>query len=381
MADPGLRSIELFFQEGTSDKVYTAAIIADAGAYTVRVGWGRRGSRLNEGTKAVRVSLAEATKKFDALVREKKGKGYEEVTAAVQPADVAPPEGEGSGSKVGGQRAKIGQAAQLLTSIEDHELDRFVADDAMIAQQKLDGQRVLAHVGGTDEILVTNRSGQPTAIRPAVVAGLGYLPAGTIVDGEVVGDELWLFDVLKVGDDDLRGQGYLDRWGVLDGDLEPALSGGIRVLPVVTGKAAKRSLVDRLIAARAEGVVFKDRDAPYTSGRPASGGAQRKYKFVKSADVVIVENAGNAYRMVVFDGRSMVEVGKVFAGTTNASRKALDAALGRGEKVVAEVRYLYATADRQLYQPVFVAIRTDKLATDCGHDQLIATNRGVLPHR
>ena len=93
-----LREIELFFQEGSSDKVYTASIVEDGGAYTVKVAWGRRGSTLNEGAKAVRVALAAAQRKFDALVREKTNKGYQQVTAEVRPAAVAPPVGEGSGS-------------------------------------------------------------------------------------------------------------------------------------------------------------------------------------------------------------------------------------------------------------------------------------------
>ena len=68
----------------------------------------------------------------------------------------------------------------------------------------------------------------------------------------------------------------------------------------------------------------------------------------------------------------------MFAGTTNASRKDLDARLAAGEKPVAEVRYLYATDDHQLFQPVFVALRADKLGAACLRDQLVRTDRAVL---
>jgi hypothetical protein len=38
------RRVELFFQEGTSDKVYEAEVVADGdGTWTVKVAWGRRG--------------------------------------------------------------------------------------------------------------------------------------------------------------------------------------------------------------------------------------------------------------------------------------------------------------------------------------------------
>ena len=67
-----------------------------------------------------------------------------------------------------------------------------------------------------------------------------------------------------------------------------------------------------------------------------------------------------------------------FAGTTNASRKDLDARLARGDKPVAEVKYLYATKDHQLFQPVFVGVREDKLGNACLRDQLVRTDRTVL---
>ena len=53
----------------------------DGNAYTVNVAWGRRGGSLNTGSKAVKVALAVAHKKFDSLIREKRNKGYEEITA------------------------------------------------------------------------------------------------------------------------------------------------------------------------------------------------------------------------------------------------------------------------------------------------------------
>ena len=94
-----IKTVHLFFQEGTSDKVYNATLFEDAGAYSVHVTWGRRGGSLQKGHKAVRVSRAQAERTFDQLVREKRNKGYEEVSATVKPAAVAPPVGQGSGSK------------------------------------------------------------------------------------------------------------------------------------------------------------------------------------------------------------------------------------------------------------------------------------------
>jgi bifunctional non-homologous end joining protein LigD len=378
---PTVKSIELFFQEGKSDKLYAAQIVETAaGKYDVVVQWGRRGSTLNRGKKAVGVALAAAEKAFARLVHEKTSKGYEEVTAAAGPQAVAPPEGEGSGSKVPGRRSAVGRVAQLLNAIDEGELRELLDDDDVVAQQKIDGVRVLVTVG--DALVATNRAGQATSAADGVVAGLAHLPPGTIVDGEVVagpgGPTYWLFDVLHIGDEDVSRLGYEERYMRLAGDLEPGLFGPVAVLPVATGRRAKRALADSLRAARAEGIVFKRRDAPYTAGRPASGGTQLKHKFVKRADIVIVENAGNAYRMAVHDGAALFDVGKVFAGTTNELRRALDELLAAGAAPVAEVAYLYATDDDQLYQPVFVRLRDDKTAADCRREQLARTSRAVI---
>jgi bifunctional non-homologous end joining protein LigD len=378
-----VRAIQLFFQEGSSDKVYNATLLDEGeGKYSVEVEWGRRGSKLSTGRKANKVSLAAAEKAYDKLVRDKTSKGYEQLTEVVQPQAVAPPEGEGSGSRATGVREKIGQAAQLLNPIEPEQVPKLLADDRLIAQQKLDGNRVLVHVGET--LRATNRSGQLTTIHASIFAALEWLPHGTVIDGELVpGDEgpvYWLFDVLQVAGEDLRELGYLERWQRLDAEIEPAVDHPIRILDYAHGHAAKQDLYERLLAANAEGIVFKHKDAPYQPGRPSSGGKQLKHKFVKSADVVILENAGNAYRMAVYDGDELREVGKVFSGTTNESRAELDERLAAGERPVAEVRYLYATDDEQLYQPVFIRLRDDKDPIECLRGQLQKTRRDVHEH-
>lgn len=72
------KSIQLFFQEGNSDKVYEIDLIESGeDAFVVNFRYGRRGAVLKEGTKTVfPVSHAEAIKIFDALEEEKRKKGY-----------------------------------------------------------------------------------------------------------------------------------------------------------------------------------------------------------------------------------------------------------------------------------------------------------------
>jgi len=375
-----VKQVKLFFQEGSSDKVYHAAIVPDgAGKFSVDVEWGRRGASLSKGRKAIKVSEAEAEKVFARLVREKTSKGYESMEVAA-PQAVAPPEGQGSGSRAVGVRKRVGHTAQLLNAIEEDEVVRLLSDDRVVAQQKLDGNRVLVHVGA--ETFATNRTGQITSVHASVLEGASHLPHGTVLDGEIVGTDAagpvyWVFDVLSIGDEDVRSLGYLARWERLDQDLEPGFAGPLRVLACAHGTRSKKALLQKLRAANAEGIVFKDGAAAYAPGRPSSGGTQLKHKFVKSADVILTENAGNAYRMAVYDGKTLREVGKVFSGTTNTSRRDIDDRLAAGDRLVAEVRYLYATDDHQLFQPVFVRLRTDKRPLACTLSQLRKTSRDV----
>lgn len=234
------------------------------------------------------------------------------------------------------------------------------------------------------EVLPTNRAGQKTTLADDILHGLIHLPNGTVVDGEVMrhgGETIyWLFDLLEFAGDDVSGEPYERRFARLSDEVEPGLSEPARVLETAFTTKQKRALYERLQQSGAEGIVFKRRDAPWTAGRPSSGGTQLKCKFIASADVVLVENAGNAYRMQVYDGGRLRDVGKVFSGTTNELRASLDLQLSRGKRVVAEVRYLYATDDLNLFQPVFVRARDDKAEHECTLEQLKQTNREVVDH-
>ena len=72
-----MENITLYFRQGSSDKIYQAAIEPKDGGYTVNFAYGRRGSTLSTGTKTQSpVPYAEAKAIFDKLVKEKIAKGY-----------------------------------------------------------------------------------------------------------------------------------------------------------------------------------------------------------------------------------------------------------------------------------------------------------------
>src|SRR3954454_9449178 len=69
--------ITLYYREGSSDKVYQAAIEPRGELFVVNFAFGRRGSTLSTGTKTSSpVDFDTAKKTYDKLIREKMAKGY-----------------------------------------------------------------------------------------------------------------------------------------------------------------------------------------------------------------------------------------------------------------------------------------------------------------
>lgn len=72
---------ELWFCQGSSDKVYNATITKQDGTYNLIAEYGRRGSFLNKYVKASGMSFYKAEREYIKLINSKKDKGYEEITS------------------------------------------------------------------------------------------------------------------------------------------------------------------------------------------------------------------------------------------------------------------------------------------------------------
>ena len=78
MANKTVKSVSLFYQEGSSDKVYHIQLEETKGGHVVMFQYGRRNSTLKPGTKTdTPISLAEADKIYEKLLHEKTAKGYQ----------------------------------------------------------------------------------------------------------------------------------------------------------------------------------------------------------------------------------------------------------------------------------------------------------------
>jgi bifunctional non-homologous end joining protein LigD len=332
-------SISLYFKEGSSDKEYHADLQPSGGGFVVNFRYGRRGEALKSGTKTgAPVAYAAAKKAFDALVTEKTRKGYSPGTAGA--AYQATPL----------ESRFAGYLPQLLNAIDGGELDALLDDPRWVMQEKYDGKRCLVRKSG-DAVEGINRRGLVVALPATVAETAASLVNTFVIDAELVGGTLYAFDLLEQDGRDHRALAYADRYAALIALLASSARGD--ALRPVECFGDKRAALARIRAERGEGVVFKDRHAPYTAGRPASGGAQLKYKLVASA-TCRVAGANGTKRSVAVE---LLDGAGRWTGVGNVTVPANHAVPDAGALV--EVQYLYAFRGGALFQPVYRGARSD----------------------
>jgi len=343
-----MESITLYYRDGRSDKVYQASIEPKPSGFVVNFAYGRRGSTLTTGTKTQSpVSFEEAQNIHSKLVREKLAKGYrsgENTTAYSNP--------ECSHS--------TGIAPQLLNPVDEDQLDALLDSPDHYLQQKHDGRRLLLQ-RSEEGIRGINRRGLVCGIPATIREAAKKIEGHWLIDGEAVGETLHAFDILELEGVDLRGATYFKRLAVLMNLLMGAQQNTIRWTDPWIDPFQKRRRFRELLNESAEGVVFKHKDAPYNSGRPASGGSQLKYKFVETASVLVTAiNTQRSVGLGFFDRPGTV-------GNVTIPPNHTVPSIG----AVVEVRYLYAMpGSLALIQPVYLGERDDIDPIDCVSGQL-----------
>jgi bifunctional non-homologous end joining protein LigD len=351
----------LFYCKGSSDKVYHVELREADGSYSVAVAYGRRDGSLQNGTKASGVSEASARATFQAIVREKVAKDYElsdgesETAIAVKTAH-------------DGKRARVD--VQLLTPIsrdDQVQLDRLLDDPRWALMQKHDGERRFVEINAGGEIVGINRKGLYVALPRGIVANVSSLPAGTILDGEIIGDAYFLFDLIAyAGDESIKERSFESRHTLLEEIVRPLAGTNFTFVPAITDPEAKRRYFAELLESGAEGAVFVLVSAPYTVGKSKIA---LKCKFYETASVLVSAlNDIRSVAMSAYDkGQSLVFIGSV----TVPPSVDKDALLGR----VIEVRYRHINAPGGgLIEPVFLAIRSDIDPIECTTEQLYYKN-------
>ena len=230
---------------------------------------------MNAGTKtSSAVPYAKAKAIYDKLVNFKLAKGY------------TPGESGVFFQSTNREEKSTGITPQLLNPIDSTELSSFLGNPQFVLQEKFDGRRALIRLLD-GEVEGINRSGLVVALPEAIaqaVASAGV--TSLLLDGELLGDGFVAFDLLELDGKNLRERSYELRLALLT-SLTGLFGADIRLVETAITAKDKRELCDSLLADGREGVVFKDINAPYVAGRPASGGSQRKYKFYATASFVV----------------------------------------------------------------------------------------------
>ena len=346
-----MENITLYYRQGSSDKVYQAGIEAKDGGHTVQFAYGRRGTTLTTGTKTqTPVTYDGAKRIYDKLIAEKTAKGY------TPGADGTPYQHTDKAN------AATGIHCQLLNPVEEDQVERLIADPAWWLQEKHDGRRLLIRKMG-DAITGINRLGLAVALPQTLTADAANCPEDFILDGEAIGDTLHAFDALLIGDDEIGGLRYGERYLRLMNLLGSFQHRFIRLVETAFLPKHKAEMFAQLKRCNAEGVVFKHTDAPYIAGRPASGGTQLKYKFCETASFIVGKiNAKRSVSLLLFDGDKIKPAGNVTIPPNHD--------LPAGGQIV-ECRYLYAFRESGcIYQPVYLGVRDDITGEECTTGQL-----------
>jgi bifunctional non-homologous end joining protein LigD len=352
MIKPMSEKTTLYFRQGSSDKVYHAAIEPKGDKFIVTFAFGRRGSTLSAGTKTSSpVEYAAAKKIYEKLLKEKTAKGYT-------------PGEEGTPYQQTDNEARAtGIVPQLLNAVDEDQARKLMTDDDWLLQEKFDGRRLMICRTGSD-ISGINRTGLTVALPMPLVQSMLQLKAeNCLLDGEAVGDLYYAFDLMELNGRSLRNERYLNRLASLRHLIGDDSESVLRLVYTAGGSPTKRSFLDDLRRQNREGAVFKHAEAPYSPGRPASGGDQLKLKFTTSASCIVagVNGSKRSVSLELRDGKKSVAVGNV----TIPSNQQIPSA-----GAIVEIRYLYAYQGGSLYQPVYLGVRDDITADACTTSQL-----------
>ena len=312
--------------------------------------------------------------------------------------------------------------------------DAPLVQKGLLYEPKYDGIRGLVHVAPgkpRPDIRIWSRLGNDkTSQFPSIVNALAplarTLKAPVLLDGEIVALDdqgrpagfqrlqgrihlkgtrdverldaaqpaaLIVFDILRDGDDDLRGLALTARRTRLEARLKRVLSDTLRLSEQVAGDA--RALDERARQEGWEGIIAKEGGSPYHSGRRSP--AWRKIKLVQQQEFVVggwtaprqTRQYFGALLLGVHESTSkdgpLTYVGHTGTGFDQAELQRVWKLLKSRETpaspfrerfktnepahwvrpdLVAQVRFTEWTNDNKLRHPVYLGLRDDKLPGD-----------------
>src|SRR6266481_5907588 len=207
---------------------------------------------------------------------------------------------------------------------------------------KLDGYRALAVKSGTGVTLFSRRRKSLNRQFPYIVEALADLPAGTVVDGELVAIDdsgrpdfsllqnfraeasrihYYIFDLLRWKDRDVTGLSLVERRELLK-SLVAIRDKRIRISDYV--EAAPEVLLSAVREQGLEGIVGKQKDSHYQPGKRS--GAWIKYRVNRGQEFVIGgyfpgPHGFDSLIVGCYDGEKLMYVARTRNGFVPASRR------------------------------------------------------------
>lgn len=355
-----LPKIALFCTKDGSDKEYQIEIIDVAGGYNLKILNGKRGAAKEQKGEKPLLTLEQAMKEFDRLVKEKTSpkKGYTTDTSGIGYAT----------SDIAGKMS--GNMPHLLVPITLERLHELVNDEEFGFEEKIDGERLMCDVQNGD-IKTSNKLGVINCVSNAIVDAIAQCGiADILLDGENRNHEYHVFDILRLNGVCLKDKSTLERWKILS-DLSKSAGWPDVIKPVFLHMGSEQKatfLRDVLRVDREnfiEGLVAKKLSAPYVPGRAAPKQATHlKYKLVEDSSciVVAVSKTKRSVTIGLIDSNNEVrEVGNVGV-PVNQSMPEVDSVID------VQYRHLYSQGD--LCEPVFLKARSDVLISECRLSQV-----------
>jgi bifunctional non-homologous end joining protein LigD len=201
-----------------------------------------------------------------------------------------------------------------------------------------------------DQVTAINRKGLVIGLASPIGVSAQKITSSFVLDGECVGDVLYAFDLLDWDGEDYRPKPYQRRLVTLARLLDTPGVVHIELAETMTDSANKERMFRHLQSEKREGVVLKRLDAPYTPGRPNSGGTQLKHKFYATLSAVVSKlNPQRSVELRLLNCKGWVPVGNVTIPPNHPVPSV---------GAVVEVRYLYGFKESNaLYQPTYLGQR------------------------
>ena len=362
-----MRTIRMAYQAGGSDKIYNITPRAKDGGWVLDVERGARlGARVNETRPEVGVfTEAQATKLFTELVNKRLKHRDTPYTEDTEGGERATPE-----PAAAPQSERVG--CVLLTAVDANQGAALISNPDYAAEQKHDGKRIIL-IGTSAGVTAYNRSGLACGISPLVLQHAQTLQRSVqsfAVDGEMIGETYYVFELLELAGTDYREHSYETRKKILKRliELAPELTTFVYGYVAWTIEQ-KRELLTRMYAAGAEGLVFRQVAALYRTGRQPR---EFKLKFWESATCIVSElnpTKSSVSIQLYNEANELVDVGHC---TVDYRKKGLSV----GDLV--EIKYLYFNQGGSLYQTSYLGKRDDIPVTDCNLSQLRVKNAQMV---